>query len=245
MSKTKQQSESILLAGHQVHWLDRSTQLTEDTTRLHSDEQTKAATIKSPTRRAEFERSRLLLRQLTGWQQPFLPDPSNRPSWPEGLCGSLSHKNGHVAAVISQSQTCSAIGLDCEDAEKDIRHLIDKVCTAREKKILEDLTRVDAKINLGSLVSLIFCAKEALFKCHYPLGLKMFWFHDAEADHLDVKNGTLTLRVLIDTSPRTPAGFLTPVSFVQKTASDTAYWLAICCLPAASVATASATTGTT
>jgi 4'-phosphopantetheinyl transferase EntD len=77
----------------------------------------------------------------------------------------------------------------------------------------------------GSIIALIFSAKEALFKCHFPLGRKMFWFHDADVSQIDVKTGQIELTVLIDTSPKTLKGTVTSGNFVLNKTSDGDYWV--------------------
>src|SRR5205823_4860698 len=58
-------------------------------------------------------------------------------------------------------------------------------------------------------LAVIFSFKEALFKCHHPLGLKMFYFHDAEVTHLAPDTGEIAAAVRMDTSAHTPAGSVT------------------------------------
>jgi 4'-phosphopantetheinyl transferase EntD len=241
MTQPVPNTDTFTFGGTEVVWLDRSHayEPAEVDRWLVDAERVKAADIKAPMRRAEFERSRMLLRRLTGWQQPFLPDAQNRPSWPAGFRGSLTHKNGHVAVALAPDSRCLAVGFDCEHAGKDISHLRDKICTAHDLAVLSGVTATNPQVPLSGLIPLVFAAKEALFKCHYPLGIRMFWFHDAELTMLDIPAGRFALRVLTDTSGQTPAGFVTEGHFIRKSASDADYWLALCSL---SASTASATT---
>ena len=63
----------------------------------------------------EFLRSRYLLRFW--WKQHNIPWPLIKqslshpyPKWPHGLCGSLTHKRGHVGVCLNQSKFIHAYG---------------------------------------------------------------------------------------------------------------------------------------
>lgn len=222
-------TEMITLGGIKIVWLDKSQAISrsELQANLIAAETEKAETIKAETRKTEFERSRYLLRKVTGWTQAFLPDDQNVPVWPEFHCGSISHKNGHVAITCALKTDRASLGIDCEHSEKDISHLKEKICNAEELTLLARLAAQE-KAKLGSLVALVFSAKEAVFKCHHPLGRIMFWFHDAQVEFIDFSAGRIDIKVIVTTSDRTLAGHKTTVYFTEKTASDGQYWLAAC-----------------
>ncbi len=144
--------------------------------------------------------------------------------WPRDAVGSVSHSMGHVALAIAESATHAAIpmksiGLDLESANRMRLELAPKICTASELKMLQagEVTLVD-----------IFAAKEALFKAHFPLGRKRFWFLDAEV--VDPPAGdSLRLRILTDTGPETPAGHETLVELFVP-AQIPAARMAVACL---------------
>lgn len=225
-------TEIVTLGGMKIVWLDRSQTVErgELETNLVAAETEKVLTINAVSRKAEFERSRYLYRKITGSPQPFLPDEQNVPVWPKPFCGSITHKNGHVAVSCDLTSNRSSIGIDCEHAGKDISHLKDKICNSAELEMLNRLAAPE-KSALGSLVALVFAAKEALFKCHHPLGRIMFWFHDAEVEYIDFLAGRIEIKVLIKTSDCTPAGHKTTVFFTEKRTSDGDYWLAACTEP--------------
>lgn len=232
-------TEVVAVGPTAIAWLDCASPIAppEIDRWLVEQERQKAAEIKASARRLEFQRSRMLMRRLTAWDRPFLPDPSNKPAWPPHLCGSLTHKNGHVAVALCPRTTHLSIGLDCEHATRDINHLAEKICTASDIRILSLAAAKHPQTPQGSLIPLVFAAKEALFKCHYPIGSTMFWFHDAEIESIDLSLGQFALRVLVQTSDRTPAGFVTRGHFIRKSASDGDYWLALCSLTSTASAT--------
>ena len=62
-------------------------------------------------------------------------------------------------------------------------------------------------------MTLLFSAKESLYKALYPSVGRFFDFPDAEADRLDAGAGTLRLRLLSDLSPQCRAGTAYPIDF--------------------------------
>ncbi len=225
-------AEQLILDPLKVLWLDKSASINELSVSLTADEQKKSESIKAAARRDEFIRSRLLLRSLTGAKTSFLPDPENVPTWPAGLCGSITHKNGHVAVCTTPSGNFHSIGIDSENSKKDISHLQEKICTETDLVFVDKICK-QSKFDRGSVIALIFSAKEALFKCHFPLGRLMFWFHDAELSAIDMTSGDIEIRVLIDTSPLTKRGQMTRGKFLLHQASDGGFWVTAFTLPKA------------
>ena len=221
---------ALILDPLKILWLDKSSSITDETTALTAEEKNKADEIKAAPRRDEFVRSRLLLRSTTGAKTSFLPNSENAPSWPPGLCGSITHKNGHVAVCTASANIFHSIGIDSENARKDISHLQEKICTENDLEFVKKICK-QSKIERGSVIALIFSAKEALFKCHFPVGKLMFWFHDAELSSIDMVTGAIELKVLVETSPLTKTGQVTRGRFHLHNASDGAFWVTAFTLP--------------
>jgi enterobactin synthetase component D len=221
---------SMTLGPLTICWLDKKNSVHQLKLALTDEEQKKADSIRAAMRKEEFIRSRLLLRFLTSAKTSFLPDADNSPQWPPGLCGSISHKDGHVAVCTTSTNEFHSIGIDVEHARKDISHLKEKICTAHDLKMIDNICN-ETNLETGPLVALVFSAKEALFKCHFPLGKTMFWFHDAEVSYIDIDGGEIEIKVLTDTSPATPKGYSTRGKFLLHNASDGAFWITAFTLP--------------
>ena len=184
---------------------------------LHPDEERHAAKFGSPSRRAEFLRSRFLARYLGGAAASLLPDAEGVPAWPPDLQGSITHKDGLVAIVLDSTRQYRSFGLDAEQVAKVHTGLESKILTDADLAVIErSVTRHPAPAKDATrslLVAAVFSFKEALFKAHFPLGRRMFWFHDAETEAIKLNDrrdgGRLAMRVLVDTSPVTPKGFVT------------------------------------
>lgn len=199
-----------------------------------------ANSLRVPIRQQEFIRSRWLCRYLMKTDQTIGRGVHGNPLWPADWNGSITHKYGHVAVtVIPQSQNLSP-GIDLEGGDRVGEHLAAKICNQAE---LELINRVSSKFNnqsllssstpFSSLLGVVFSIKEALFKSHFPLGKKFFYFHDAQIDslQLDGPQGTANGRVLIDTSPLTPSNTPFTANFSCLTMDEKAYFLSAVSTP--------------
>ena len=202
-----------------VHWLSANVLIDETLAlgQLHADDAAYAATIKAVTRKSEFIRSRWLMSEF-GWLPKEHPTRSadGVPRFANNIPGSISHKSGQVVCVSAASTNWSSIGVDLEDIGKVHRGLANKICTAKELKYLDSYYSHQPEIWLRCLC-VIFSFKEALFKAHFPLGKKMFYFHDAEVESLSgtlLNRGEIAGKILIDTSPKTLAGSVVNGDFV-------------------------------
>jgi enterobactin synthetase component D / holo-[acyl-carrier protein] synthase len=116
---------------------------------------------------------------------------ARQPVWPDALVGSITHTAGFCAAVVAEKSHCAAIGMDCELAGSVKPELWPSICTHEEILWLNSLpeaSRVDA-------ATLIFSAKEAFYKCQYPLTRERLTLHDArvEAPTWGAAGGTFTI----------------------------------------------------
>lgn len=138
-------------------------------------------------RQAEFCGGRLsahqAIRQLGLDPGPILTDPDRSPIWPAGIVGSISHTDGYCCAAVARKENIKAIGLDVEVDTPLEEDLIEQVCLPEEKQWLSGQTAATR----GTCSKLIFCAKEAAYKCQYPLTKQFFELHEAHAT-IDLEN---------------------------------------------------------
>jgi 4'-phosphopantetheinyl transferase EntD len=126
-----------------------------------------------PRRQREFaagrDAARLALAQLGITGFALLPDAERVPRWPAGFVGSIAHCEGRCAAGVARAERVAGIGLDVEPATPldDELHAI--VASSHELK-----ARV-AGVDLGKL---LFCAKEAFYKCYFPFARRSLEFRD-------------------------------------------------------------------
>ena len=99
----------------------------------------------------------LALKQLRGQTEAILKSEDRSPVWPAGIVGSISHSGEAAAAAVAHASTLRGIGLDIESDEGLSPDIIAMVC--RPEEHTKD----------GERAKLLFCAKEAIYKCIHPL----------------------------------------------------------------------------
>ena len=105
---------------------------------------------------------------------PLLMASDRQPLWPDTLTGSITHTRGFCAAAVAERERHGALGLDSEVAGEVGEHLWAAVCLPQELAWLDALAREDR----AAAATLLFSAKEALYKCQYPLFAQRLDFHD-------------------------------------------------------------------
>ncbi len=111
------------------------------------------------------------------------------PEWPEGWVGSITHTRGWASAVLAAKPSIEAVGCDLEYLiEGRSPGLPTQICCDVEE--LRQVAQVFAD-NEQIALTLIFSAKESLFKALYPQVKRFFGFHAARVHPL----GPQSLRV--------------------------------------------------
>lgn len=131
-------------------------------------------------RKREFTTGRWCAREALGKlgaEIGPIPVSKNRdPIWPIGIVGSISHTEGWCGAAVGWKEEVIGIGLDIEHACAVYENLWPYVCTHNELLLLKSVTVADRV----SLATLIFSAKECLYKCQYPVTKQWIGFKDIE-----------------------------------------------------------------
>jgi len=147
-------------------------------------------------RAQEFAAGRVCARRLLAEfgirDFPLAVAEDRQPLWPDGIVGSITHTTGFCAAVVAQKNRLAAIGLDCEIAAGVKPELWSAICTPDESLWLSSLPESERK----PAATLIFSAKEAFYKCQYPLTRERLRFHDVSVEPLAWGNhrGDLVVR---------------------------------------------------
>jgi enterobactin synthetase component D len=94
------------------------------------------------------------------------------PVWPAGATGSISHSDSRVVAAVSRDH--AGLGVDCETVMPDdqARVLASMILTPAEAALRP------ATIGCAAFLTLIFSAKEALYKAISTPQAQMLEFHD-------------------------------------------------------------------
>ena len=98
------------------------------------------------------------------------------PAWPQGFVGSISHSNKWVWASVARDSDLRSLGIDTEivtDAET-ADQIRSEIATEKEWTIT-----AATGLNPYQQFSVVFSAKEAFYKCWYPINPRYFSFTDA------------------------------------------------------------------
>ncbi len=93
-----------------------------------------------------------------------------RPLWPSSFVGSIAHTADYAAAAVAHRKDFASLGLDVERREAVGEHLWRRIAVPAELDWIGGLP-VDERV---SAATLLFSAKESIYKCVYPwLGLRL------------------------------------------------------------------------
>lgn len=113
--------------------------------------------------------------------------PDREPLWPAGVVGSITHSDGFCGVVAARIGTLRSLGLDAERRDAVHERLWSQIATAEERAGLASL-KPDNAIECATL---IFSAKEAFYKCQFPLTREWLSFSDVsvstERDTFDIR----------------------------------------------------------
>jgi 4'-phosphopantetheinyl transferase EntD len=151
-----------------------------------------------PARVEEFRRGRACARAALaelGCSCSLIPvGPHREPLWPPGFVGAITHCRGLVAAAAGRTGGTLALGLDAEPARplpEDVRRLV--------------LHPLDlSSIPSAAPDTVVFSAKEAIFKALFPLTGTALDFMDVTV-RFDARSGSFTARTVGAASAWTPA----------------------------------------
>ena len=146
---------------------------------LHREEAT-AVRKAVPSRRNEFGAGRMCARsalESLGIRECLLArNADGSTAWPQGIVGAISHSDLWCGAAVARKSDCLGVGFDIETADRVTRSIARRVLTDSEMdwvgRYAEDESR--------EWFTLIFSAKESIYKCLPSLGRKGIRFRDAE-----------------------------------------------------------------
>lgn len=109
------------------------------------------------------------------------------PLWPEGWIGSISHSDTHISAAVASKPDWGILGLD----NQPLIPLTTAVCM--RISVEAERQHVPAGMSEQLWYTLIFSAKESLFKALYPQGKRYFGFNAARLEKVTHNNLQLCL----------------------------------------------------
>ena len=149
-------------------------------------------------RRREYSAGRACARDAMatlGLAPVALPASRDRlPAWPPGIVGSITHDNRVAAAAVARrADGVRSVGIDLEPGEPLPGEIYDTVCLPEEMRWLG----AQSEPARGLLARALFSAKEAAFKCQFPLTGRMLEF-DEVAVRFDIDFGAFEAEFLND-----------------------------------------------
>jgi enterobactin synthetase component D len=104
--------------------------------------------------------------------------PKGPPVWPEGVKGSITHSRGFASSAVGRAECILGIGVDSERIiePRQLQSIETEIC--RWERRLIPMAGLSPALHS----SIVFSAKESLFKCLFPLTGQMFWFTDVFVD---------------------------------------------------------------
>lgn len=126
------------------------------------------------------------------------------PQWPDGIVGSITHTRDVAWAVAAKADAFLGVGIDAEPVMSGFRaRLVEsRITTARELASVTNCVGGDDETAL----TLVFCAKEACFKCLYPHVRRVFDFLDVAVGDVDAQTGRITVTLRTSLSAGLRAG---------------------------------------
>ena len=104
--------------------------------------------------------------------------PGRQPLWPEGWVGTITHTAGYCAAAVAARSSVRGLGMDSETLGDVHAELWPSICSETETDWLRSL----APALKAAAATMIFSAKEAFYKCQYPVTGEPLGFHDVQVD---------------------------------------------------------------
>ncbi|MER8576980.1 4'-phosphopantetheinyl transferase superfamily protein [Mesorhizobium sp. M1409] len=179
-----------------------------------------------PIRRAEFLAGRALAQtalQALGQPTAEIPIGSDHaPLWPSGSTGSITHARGHCACfAISDPDWQAGVDVELMVSGHALESILSMTANEQERALIARQTALPP----NRLATLLFSAKETLFKGLYPVVRHFFGFDCAEI-RTPPTNGRLRLHLTQTLCRELPEGESYDVRF-HNTADRVLTWIAV------------------
>jgi 4'-phosphopantetheinyl transferase EntD len=106
----------------------------------------------------------------------LVPHADRSPRWPDGIVGSITHTRDLCLVAVARRGRLASVGIDVERVTAATTDIEELVCTPAERCWLD----AQPAAQRGANVRLFFSAKEAFYKCQYPLTRTYLDFQDVE-----------------------------------------------------------------
>lgn len=154
-----------------------------------------------------FEKFRIQQNTNSPCQTPWLTDEfdlrvghNRSPQWPAGFVGSITHTTYRAAAMLARQRDYLGIGIDIESwlLERTYNQIHSLILVDSDYSLLREILSATCRFNERELLTIIFSAKESLFKALYPSVGYYFDFKDAKVIGIDLTRNRIILCLLRD-----------------------------------------------
>lgn len=118
------------------------------------------------------------------------------PGWPRGIVGSITHTQDLAGAAVGSNKIFLGIGIDYEVILNTVKAIYLKDAILNKREIINFFNFNELSFNI--LCTLIFSAKESIFKCFYPLIHKYFEKDELEIFDIDLLKQCFKFRFLYE-----------------------------------------------
>ncbi len=146
-------------------------------------------------------------------EAPIARGPDRAPAWPAGVVGSITHTAGYAAAAVAHTHALRGLGLDLERWVRPTAPANLGAHLARPGELAQLVA--ESGWSEVEALTLLFSAKESLYKCLYPEVRRYFGFHDATIATLDTAACQFVARLDETLTPALPAGTTLVGRFVR------------------------------
>lgn len=129
--------------------------------------------------------------KMVGFNLAELPSADTRePMWPAGVVGSITHSKQMAISCVAQSSEIASVGIDAEELIKPVLgNEVENVIASDEELALIN------KFEFQKGITILFSAKEALYKALFPLVRTFIDFKEVKLIALDASKGTFELEL--------------------------------------------------
>ena len=127
---------------------------------------------------------------------PVSRGAARQPEWPAAVTGSITHTGMFASAAVARTADVRSLGLDTERLER-----FGPLSRASRLVLRPEEADLGGAALSDRRLPLVFSAKEAVFKCLYPLVGRHFYFQSAVLEAIDPAAGTFIARPAGDLAP--------------------------------------------
>lgn len=152
----------------------------------------------SSKRIAEFLAGRIVanycMSSLASDVLPISQDPNGAPLWTDNYIGSISHSDNQVLVVTTKQHNKTLLGIDIEPvvSPNNAKNIARMILTPQEHKLFHS-----TGWSFHLFCTLVFSAKESIYKAFYPIVKHYFGFQRAELGQIDIQQNLLFFTVTL------------------------------------------------